>query len=77
MSDGQLRVRVRAYEREKTWAPDYVANELAGTTQAAATHRRSAALRAAEAAAITDPAKRAMLEREAADAAALADVLDR
>src|SRR5207245_4589130 len=31
MSDGQLLVRIRGYEREKTWAPPYVANELAGT----------------------------------------------
>ena len=29
MSTGRLRVRVRAYEREKAWAPDYVADELA------------------------------------------------
>jgi len=26
MSTVQLRVRIRAYEREKTWAPDHVAN---------------------------------------------------
>jgi hypothetical protein len=69
-------VRVRAYQREKAWAPRYVADELAGTTLAAAQHRATAALRAAEAASTTDAAARAGLEREAADAAALADVLD-
>jgi hypothetical protein len=76
MSDGQLRLRIRAYEREKAWAPRYVANDLAGTTQAAEKHRRTAALRAAEAAAIDDAATRARLEQQAAEATALAEVLD-
>ena len=49
MSVGQLRLRIRAYEREATWAPRYVANELAGTRQAADKHRRDAAVRRAEA----------------------------
>ena len=49
LSDGQLRTRIRAYEREVTWAPRYVANELAGTRQAAARQRELATLRAAEA----------------------------
>ncbi|MGH3629419.1 MAG: MobF family relaxase, partial [Sciscionella sp.] len=35
LSDGQLRVRIRAHQREEAWAPRYVANELAGTRQAA------------------------------------------
>jgi hypothetical protein len=35
MSTGRLRVRIRAYEREEAWAPDYVANKLAGSQQAA------------------------------------------
>ena len=51
LSDGQLRMRVRAWEREKPWAPRYVGNELAGTRQAAAHQHRVAALRDAEAAA--------------------------
>ena len=55
LSDGQLRIRIRAYEREAAWAPRYVGNELAGTHQAAAHHRQTAALRAAEAAAAADP----------------------
>ncbi len=76
MSDGQLRVRIRAWEREQAWAPPRVVNELAGTTQAAARHRQTATLRAAEAHAATDPDTRGRLHQEAADAAALADLLD-
>ncbi|MGD9991444.1 AAA family ATPase [Pseudonocardia sp.] len=76
MSDGALRSRIRAWEREQTWAPRYVGNELAGTRQAADAHRQTAALRAAEAAAAPDEAERARLDTEAREAAALADVLD-
>jgi conjugative relaxase-like TrwC/TraI family protein len=76
MSDGQLRIRIRAWEREQTWAPPRVVNELAGTTQAATRHRQTATLRAAEAQAATDPDTRDRLQHEAADAAALADLLD-
>jgi conjugative relaxase-like TrwC/TraI family protein len=68
MSDGQLRIRIRAYEREQTWAPAYVANELAGTRQAAEQHRATATLRAAAATAANDPDTRERLQREAADA---------
>jgi hypothetical protein len=76
MSDGQLRIRIRAWEREQQWAPPRVVNELAGTTQAASRHRQTATLRAAEAHAATDPDTRDRLQHEAADAAALADLLD-
>jgi hypothetical protein len=76
LSDGQLHMRVRAWERERAWGPRYVANELAGTSQAAARHRDTAAVRRAEAEAAPDIGTRARLEREAHDAAALADVLD-
>jgi conjugative relaxase-like TrwC/TraI family protein len=76
MSDGQLRIRVRAYEREQAWAPDYVAPDLSGTLQAASRHRISAELLAAEAAVTDDREQRAQLDQQAADAAALADVLD-
>jgi conjugative relaxase-like TrwC/TraI family protein len=76
MSDGQLLVRVRAYEREKIWAPPYVANELAGTRQAADRHRATATLRSVEADTATDAAERERLAREAAHAAALAATLD-
>ena len=76
-SDGQLRMRVRAWQREQAWGPRYVGHELAGTRQAAAHHHQTAALRRAEADAATDPAERARLQREAAEAAALAETLDR
>jgi hypothetical protein len=77
MSDGQLRVRVRAYGREEAWAPDYVAPELSGTRQAEQRHRTSAELRAAEAAASADAERRTQLEREAAHTHALAALLNR
>jgi hypothetical protein len=77
MSDGQLELRIRAYQRETAWPPRYVANELAGTRQAAEHHRYTAATRTAEAADTTDQARRAHMEQEAAEAAALADLLDR
>ncbi len=79
MSTGQLRVRIRAYDREQAWAPPYVANELAGTRQAADKHRRDAAVRRAEAEAATsagDDATCAQRQREAEDATALAAALD-
>jgi hypothetical protein len=69
-------MRVRAYQRELAWQPDYVAPELAGTIQAAQRHRTTAALRAAEAANQTDPDKRAKLERQVAEARELAEALD-
>ncbi len=67
MSDGQLLMRIRAYQREQTWAPPYVANELAGTRQAADRHRATATLRATAAEAGTHDAERAQLEQRAAD----------
>jgi hypothetical protein len=79
LSDGQLRMRVRAWEREKPWAPRYVGNELAGTRQAAVHHHQTAAFRAAEAdaaAAVDDHSAHARLAREATEAAALAAALD-
>ncbi|PZS27324.1 MAG: hypothetical protein DLM59_16690 [Pseudonocardiales bacterium] len=76
MSVGKLRIRVRAYDREQTWAPAYVANELAGTRQAAERHRQTTTLRTTEAAAATDVETRTRLEDEATDAAGLAAALD-
>jgi hypothetical protein len=76
MSDCQLRMRIRAWEREQAWAPWHVGNELAGTHQAAARQHQTAALRRAEAMAADDPAERARLEQDAAEAAALAAVLE-
>jgi hypothetical protein len=76
MSTGQLRLRIRAYDREQTWAPPYVANELAGTRQAARRHRHDATMRAAEADTTANNAERDQRVNEARQAAALADALD-
>ena len=76
MSTGQLRVRIRAYDREKAWAPDYVADQLAGTRQAADKHRHDATLWDAQAAATTEHDAAARLRDEAAKSAALAEALD-
>ncbi len=76
LSNGQLRARVRAYQRELAAAPRYVANELAGTRQSAAAHQQTAALRRAEADALTDPDERQRILDEANQATALAAVLD-
>ena len=76
MSTGQLRVRIRAYEREKTWAPDYVADQLAGTRQAADKHRNDATLWDAQADATGATDKTSQLSGNAAEAAALAQALD-
>jgi hypothetical protein len=51
MSDGQLLVRLRAYQREEAWAPAYVADELDGTSRAAVRYRQDAALDSAAGAA--------------------------
>jgi conjugative relaxase-like TrwC/TraI family protein len=76
LSEGQLRLRIRAWEREKAWAPPNVTHELAGTRQAATRHHNTATLRVAEARAATDPDTRIRLQQEAAEAAALANLLD-
>ena len=59
VTDGRLRIRVRAWEREQAWGPRCVGHELAGTRQAATHHHQTAALRRAEADAATDHADRA------------------
>jgi len=76
MSDGQLRVRIRAYQREQAWAPTYVADELAGTHQSANARRQDSARLRAEADAATEEQERARLAREAAEADALAETLE-
>lgn len=76
LSNGQLCARIRAYQRELAAAPRYVANELAGTRQTAAAHQQTAALRRAEADALTDPGERQRVLDEANQATALAAVLD-
>jgi hypothetical protein len=76
MSNGQLRARVRAYEREQAWAPPAVTQELAGTRQQADEERRIATLRAAEADATDNADTAARLREEAEQAKALAAALD-
>lgn len=76
MSDGQLRMRIRAYQREQSWAPRLVTNELAATRQAADHQRTVAARRAAEAEAATEPPDRERLQQESLEARALAETLD-
>jgi hypothetical protein len=66
MSTGQLRMRIRAYDREKTWAPDYVADQLAGTRQAADKHRQDATLWNGQADAMAEHSSAARLRDEAA-----------
>ncbi|MEJ2862589.1 MobF family relaxase [Actinomycetospora flava] len=76
LSDGQLRVRIRAHEREAAWAPRYVANELAGTHQTATRTRQDAELRRAEADAATDPDEKVRLGHEADQTGTLATSLE-
>lgn len=76
MSARQLEVRIRAYDRELTWAPAYVAHWLVGTRQAAAQQRETGTKRLVEAADAANPEMQARLESEAAEAAALAEHFD-
>jgi conjugative relaxase-like TrwC/TraI family protein len=69
MSDGQLRNRVRAYERETFWAPKYVGDQLAATSTAADQARVDAQIWGARAEVETE-AEAAVQLREAAQAAA-------
>ena len=77
LSDGQLRLRVRAQEREESWAPPYVGESLTAASLAAGARRRDAILLAARADAEEVGSHADSLARESADAAAVADVLDR
>lgn len=76
MTEGQLRVRVKAWDREQTWAPAYVGTELQRTAQSAARYRQDAVMAAARAEAEADGDRRQELLAEAEQYAALADVLD-
>jgi hypothetical protein len=76
MSTGQLRVRIKAYEREEAWAPDYVANQLAGTRQAADKHRHDATLWDAQAATTIEQDAATRLADEAGKSTALARALE-
>lgn len=75
MSDGQLRARVAGYERERVWAPRYVADELAATAEAEATLRQDAQVWAARAAASGDTNLAAEATAAAEEAGRLAGLL--
>jgi len=75
LTDGRLRLRVRALEREETWAPRYAGDELAATCQAAERHREDAELWAARAETVEDPTEAATLRAEADRARSQADAL--
>lgn len=81
MTEGQLRARVAAYDRERAWAPRWVADELAATAEQAAARRADAEVWAARAeAGDGDPrlAEQAAAARTDADALAAqhAELLD-
>ncbi|RJQ92384.1 MobF family relaxase [Amycolatopsis panacis] len=80
MSDGQLLVRVRAWEREKNWAPEFVNNELAGIYQTITAKRQEAARLAAAAGAAGaagDVPETLRLQEQMRDCHALIEVLSR
>jgi conjugative relaxase-like TrwC/TraI family protein len=77
LSDGALRVRVRAYERELAWAPPYVAMDAGGTSRAAENARNDAALLGLRAGVEDDPAERDRLTQQTAAAQQRAAALER
>jgi conjugative relaxase-like TrwC/TraI family protein len=68
MTDGRLRNRVAAYERELNWAPRYVADELEAAHQELRRNRTDATVWSAKAEAMSDPAEREQLRAAAAEA---------
>jgi hypothetical protein len=69
MTDGRLRMRIRALEREEAWAPRHVDDELAATHERASKARADATLWAARAeASNVDPADRERLRAAAVTA---------
>ena len=74
MSEGQLRNRVAAYERELNWAPRYVADELAATHEALRRHETDATVWAARAE-VASPHERDQLLSVAAGAREQVDIL--
>jgi conjugative relaxase-like TrwC/TraI family protein len=75
LTDGQLRMRVAAWEREQQWAPRYVADELAATNEEAATARANAQLWAAHAETLND-AERKQVAQAAREADERAEELE-
>jgi len=70
LTDGQLRCRVAAFERERVWAPRYVGNELGEANRQAAARETDAVLWSAHAERATDAVERDMLRADAEDARA-------
>ncbi len=75
MSDGALRIRVKAWQREKQWAPRYVDDEMRAVGRELEQHRQTAAILTAQAQAATDNAEREQLLTEAALVTARAERL--
>ena len=75
LTDGHLRIRVAAWEREQVWAPRYVADELAATSEEAATSRSNAQLWAAHAETLQGE-ERERVAQAAREADARADELE-
>ncbi|WP_214364959.1 MobF family relaxase [Pseudonocardia sp. H11422] len=75
LSDGQLRMRVRAYERETAWAPRWVGDELDQTHQRAAKAAADAEIWTAHADAASGEAERDQLRAAAEQARAEAESL--
>jgi conjugative relaxase-like TrwC/TraI family protein len=73
MTEGKLRGRVHAYERERNWAPPYVAEQLGATHDALHRAQTDATIWTARAQATTDPEERTQLAAAAAQARAAAD----
>ena len=76
LSDGQLRMRVRAFDREETWAPCWVGDELDATHRHAAQARADAQIWAARAHTAEDGAEHNQLLTDAAAAGTKAAELD-
>ncbi len=68
MTEGRLRVRVAAYEREKTWAPRYVADELQATYDALHRTQADTVIWGARADATTNPDEKTTLTAAAEQA---------
>ncbi len=73
MREGQLRARVAAWEREKNWAPPYVADQLEATHQALYRAQADALIWAARAEATDDAGEKAQLSAAANQARAEAE----
>lgn len=74
LSDGQLRVRVRALTREENWAPAYVGESLTAATLRADARRRDAEIFRAKSA--VSPHEADEIHRAAKEATRDADALD-